>query len=178
MKRKNVHLFLLMVALLLILAACNQLKTVSDIPQTPVQLLEGSDNGKSQEQPVPTNYVPQPDGVDLPRQDVQGAVIVVITPLNLGQPGDTLDFEVQMDTHSVDLNMDLAELASLATDTGIIVSPVKWDAPAGGHHVSGILSFPTSMDDAPLLDGATSLNLTLRDVDVPERTFTWQIPTD
>jgi len=53
------------------------------------------------------------------RTDQQGAVVVEVTPLDLDQPGQTLDFQVSMNTHSVDLSMDLGALATLATDTGL-----------------------------------------------------------
>jgi len=103
-----------------------------------------------------------------------GMVTVVVTPLNLNGPDGTLKFDVTMDTHSVELNMDLATLATLTTDNGLSVSPAAWDAATGsGHHVSGILSFPAAIDGQPLLGGATELTLAMRGVDAPERIFTW-----
>ncbi len=106
--------------------------------------------------------------------DEQGAVSVTVTQLNLNGPGDTLDFAVAMDTHSVELDMDLTQTATLTTDTGLALSPSRWDAPSGGHHVSGTLSFAALADGAAVLDGATQLTLTLRNVDAPERVFTWE----
>jgi hypothetical protein len=108
-------------------------------------------------------------------EDAQGAVIVTVTPLNLDRPGDTIDFEVAMDTHSVDLSMDLAALASLSTDTGVTVTPTLWDAPMGGHHVTGKLSFPVTTGGTSVIDGVQALTLTIRDVDAPQRTFTWEL---
>jgi hypothetical protein len=107
--------------------------------------------------------------------DQQGAVVVEVTPLNLGNPGQTLDFQVSMNTHSVDLSMDLSTLASLATDTGLQVDAISWDGPLGGHHVSGTLSFPATVDSKPLLAGASQLTLTIRSVDSDARVFTWSI---
>lgn len=107
--------------------------------------------------------------------DEQGAVSVAVTPLNVDQGGATLDFEVAMNTHSVDLSMDLAGLATLATDAGQTVAAIAWDAPQGGHHVSGVLSFPAGAEGKDLLAGATQLTLSLRDVDAAERTFTWNL---
>lgn len=63
--------------------------------------------------------------------DEQGAVVVEVTPLNLNAQGNTLDFEVALNTHSVDLGMDLAQLAILTTDAGITLNATKWDAPRG-----------------------------------------------
>ena len=112
---------------------------------------------------------------DLARTDEQGAVTVAVTPLNLSRPGQTLDFEVAMNTHSVDLSMDLAALATLTTDTGRAVQATGWDAPKGGHHASGRLSFPATVGGVSLLKGAKKLTLTLQNVDAPERAFTWDL---
>ena len=112
---------------------------------------------------------------DLTKSDAQGAVTVEITPTNLKNPGDAVIFEVLMDTHSVDLSMDLAQLAVLSTDTGKTVQATLWDAPRGGHHVEGKLSFPSTKDGSDLLDGAKSVTITITNVDAPTRTFTWSI---
>jgi hypothetical protein len=80
-----------------------------------------------------------------------------------------------MNTHSVDLGMDLAALAVLTTDTGRTVQATGWDGPQGGHHVAGKLTFPVSVGDIRVLEGAGTLTLTLRDVQVPERIFVWEI---
>lgn len=135
-------------------------------------------------QPTPTVEQPTLDPsvepvstAGLSRVDEQGAVTVVVEPINLDSPGETLDFEVSMDTHSVDLSMDLTALATLTTNTELTASAVGWDAPRGGHHVSGKLSFPASVNGISLLQGATELILTLRNVDAPERIFKWELPT-
>lgn len=109
--------------------------------------------------------------------DNQGAVAVTITP-RLGQVDDgsnTLVFEVALETHSVDLSMDLAKLTTLQTDTGVTVQAVVWDAPRGGHHVAGTLQFPSVSGGQSVLAGATFFTLIVRDVDAPERKFTWQL---
>ena len=107
--------------------------------------------------------------------DTQGAVEFVVTPLNLASPGATIDFEVSMNTHSVDLGWDLARQSTLTTDEGLAVIGQTW--PVGnGHHYEGILSFPArTTDGKPLLEGATDLRLVIRDTDVPERVFTWEL---
>lgn len=107
--------------------------------------------------------------------DEQGAVSVAVTPRTVDADGTTLDFEVALNTHSVDLSMDLSQLATLTTDTGAQVTASGWNAPQGGHHVSGVLSFPAASDGNSLLAGATTLTLTLANVDAPERTFTWSL---
>jgi hypothetical protein len=109
------------------------------------------------------------------RADDQGAVVFEVTPINLDSPGETLDFEVVMETHSVDLSWDLATLSVLRTDSGQEVQATAW--PIGsGHHYSGTLSFLASAGDGkPILDGASVLTLTIRDTDVQERVFVWDL---
>ena len=107
--------------------------------------------------------------------DEQGAVSVAVTPIDLSQAAATLAFEVTMNTHSVELSMDLAELATLTTDNGRTVSPTLWDAVPGGHHVSGVLTFPAVVEGTAVLEGATDLTLTITGVDSPSRTFTWSL---
>ena len=112
---------------------------------------------------------------DMTRSDGQGAVTVEVKPDNLSNPGNALIFEVSMDTHSVDLSMDLATLATLTTDNGRIVQATGWDAPRGGHHVSGTLSFPANVEGKSILDGAKKLTLTIKDVGAQARVFTWDM---
>jgi hypothetical protein len=112
---------------------------------------------------------------DLTLTDEQGAVVIKVKPLNLSNPGEMLDFDVAMNTHSANLGMDLAALATLTTDNGRSVPAAKWDGPAGGHHVEGTLQFPAATDGTTVLAGATRLTLTIRNVDAPERVFTWAL---
>ena len=121
--------------------------------------------------PISDQAKPSP----LERSDAQGAVTVNVTPLNLEDSGETLDFKVSLETHSVDLSMDLAALATLSTDSGRSVQAIGWDAPRGGHHVEGTLSFPGTADSQSLLEGAAQVTLTIQDLDAPERVFTWEI---
>ncbi len=51
----------------------------------------------------------------------------------------------------------------------------KLTGASGGHHVSGVLSFPTVADGVTLLEGASHLTLTIHNVDAPERSFTWSL---
>ena len=129
-------------------------------------------------QPIQTTQTPlsaQPASQDLIRSDSQGAITIEVKPENLGNPGDTFVFEISLTTHSVDLSMDLAALSTLSTDDGRSVQATLWDAPRGGHHVSGTLSFPSSVDGKKLLAGAKTLTLTIKDVDAPLRVFTWNL---
>jgi hypothetical protein len=120
-----------------------------------------------------SNPLPPEEG--LTRTDDQGAVVVDVTPANLTNPAETIDFEVGMNTHSIDLSMDLVKLATIRTDTGLTAAPLAWDGMLGGHHVSGNLKFPSRVDGKNLLDGASVLILIIQNVDAPERTFSWTI---
>lgn len=147
---------------IVVLAACSA-------AQTPATGQPATDSNA----PPPTAIAGQPEG--LTREDTQGAVTVKVTPLNLENPSVTLDFDVVLDTHSVDLSMDLTQLAVLRTDLGAEVSATVW--PAGtGHHYEATLSFPSqTAAGTSLLDGATTLTLIIKDVDAPERVFEWAL---
>jgi len=112
---------------------------------------------------------------ELARTDEQGAVVFQITPLNLDTAIDTLEFDVAMNTHSIDLGMDLASLSTLSTDTGVAIPAAKWDATPGGHHVDGKLIFPLMTNGKSILDSASKLTLTIVNVDAASRVFEWEL---
>lgn len=158
MKRLNQ---LLLLTLIFTLAACSATAPTSDLASPQPNTISTESDSSSN------------DSATL--SDQQGAVTVEVTSLNLDSATDTLDFDVVMDTHSVDLSMDLASLATLTTDTGITVRATLWDAPLGGHHVAGKLIFPATQDGKSILEGAGTLTLTLVNVDVPSRSFEWDL---
>jgi hypothetical protein len=119
-----------------------------------------------------TDYDQWPEGAML--QDNQGAVVVTVTPLNLNYFESSIYFEVSLDTHSIDLSMNLAELATLVTDTGFEIQANSWDGEIGGHHVRGILAFPSILDGNYLLEDASRINLVVADLDASERVFIWE----
>ncbi len=107
---------------------------------------------------------------DTIRTNSGGAVTFEVEPLNLGSGGSTLDFDVAMNTHSVDLGFDLKSLSVLKTDTGAEIAPSAYQG-GSGHHVTGKLSF-----QANKLVGAKTLMLIIKNVaGVAERTFTWNL---
>ena len=85
-------------------------------------------------------------------------------------------FTVTMDTHSIDLDSyDLSKMVVLKAD-GREALPLKWDAPKGGHHRKGMLTFSDkALDGAPLIGpGTRNLELVIYDVaGIPERAFKW-----
>ena len=124
---------------------------------------------------VPAGIDPFATDSGVARLDEQGAVAVEVTPLDLNGATDRIEFDVAMNTHSVDLSMDLASLSTLRTDTGLTVAAGQWDAPRGGHHVRGKLLFPLDASALPLLHEATRLTLTIIDLDTPVRVFEWEL---
>lgn len=112
---------------------------------------------------------------NLTRTDTQGAVEFTVAPLNLQANATTLEFQVVMDTHSVDLSWDLAAQSVLKTDTGLEVAGSQWTA-GSGHHYENTLVFPAQTKDGnPLLAAAKTLTLTIKNTDVPERSFVWEL---
>ena len=89
-------------------------------------------------------------------------------------------FTIVLDTHAVNLDTyDLGQLATLRTDQGVEAAPITWEAPSGGHHRQGTLTFPlTQLDGSPVLTGDTRLiELSIRDVGgVPETVLKWVLP--
>lgn len=104
------------------------------------------------------------------KTDAQGAVSVEVTPLKMEPLGQT-QFEVSLNTHSVELDDDLSQRAFLYDDKNNVYRPVNWEGSApGGHHRSGILFF------GPVIESAESLELILKDVGgVSLRSFKWSL---
>lgn len=88
-------------------------------------------------------------------------------------------FALEMDTHAVDLDRyNMRQLAILRTDQGQELAATMWNAPMGGHHRSGTLSFPTTFADGTPVIGPNTHKLTLiiRNVaGIPERMFQWTV---
>jgi len=91
----------------------------------------------------------------------------------LAEKTDSVVFDVVMNTHSVNLDgFDLKALSVLRDDQSNVYSPVSWNAPEGGHHRNGKLTFPRPDS---LSQGKTKfIELVIRDVAVKERVLQWQ----
>lgn len=98
----------------------------------------------------------------------EGAVIVKATPKTLASGSEAI-FEVVFDTHSVDLNYDVAGIAQLTDDIGNTYQPVSWTGGKGGHHLEGILTFPD------IAKSAKKITLTIQDIDNKDRIFEWNL---
>ena len=106
-----------------------------------------------------------------------GGVTVEVTPLNLhDMAAESLDFQIVLNTHSVELDQDLAEIAVLLVDD-LEYTASRWDGSSGGHHVSGQLSFGVlKTANQPILADVGSISLVIRDLaGIDERIFTWDL---
>ena len=168
--------FVFPLLMLFLLMACAPSQPATEQPATVASPALGI-TGTPTDDPalLPTLFPNSAGNGELARIDEQGAVVFEVTPLNLDTPADTLEFNIAMNTHSVDLSMDLATLSTLSTDTGTTVEASKWDTVPGGHHVEGTLIFPSAQDGISILEGASKLTLTIVDVDASSRIFEWEL---
>lgn len=69
-----------------------------------------------------------------------------VTPVVKGEGG--IDFDISMNTHSVNLDFVMTEIAAIVVDGGDPVQAVAWKGDAaGGHHRSGTLTFPYELEE-------------------------------
>ena len=102
------------------------------------------------------------------KTDNQANVTVVITPLDLSPQSAVWKFDIGMNTHSVELDQDMTEVAVLVDDQGKEYRPLNWDGPIGGHHREGVLIF-NQITPIP-----KSVELKISDVGSVIRSFIWQ----
>ncbi len=168
-------LILAFVILILVITACSATETPLPANPQPDPASNITPNPTDDPAFLSTLFPNMGGNSDLTRIDQQGAIIVEVTPLNLGTPAESLEFDIVLNTHSVDLGMDLATLATLTNDVGASVPATLWDAPRGGHHVEGKLIFPIARDGKSILEGASKLTLTILNLDASSRAFEWEL---
>lgn len=100
--------------------------------------------------------------------DEKGEVVVEAVPTKLSSKENS-EFTVKFTTHSVDLNYDLKNIASLTDDKGNEYKALSWTGGKGGHHLSGTLIFPR------LLKKASSVTLKISGIDNTDRVFSWDL---
>jgi hypothetical protein len=100
----------------------------------------------------------------------EGGVQITVEPQNISQESLWI-FEITLDTHSVELDQDLLKTSKLVVDEEKTYLPIAWEgSPVGGHHRSGVLSFPVA---AAL---PQTVELQIFDVGgVAKRSFQWEI---
>ena len=110
---------------------------------------------------------------DLTRTSNARAVTVEVTPLNLGQGSGTLDFQVALETHSIDLDYDFASISVLRDDAGNDYRAAAWEGPRGGHHLSGVLRFAGAQQI--MASSPRQLELRIHGVAGMDRSFRWDM---
>jgi len=103
-----------------------------------------------------------------PQTKAMGAVEVEVKPVSIERDKDIV-FELSMNTHSVELNYDYTQIATLTDDSGNSYKPKQWTGGSSGHHLSGQLIF------TPLNGNPKELTLTLDGVDNKVESFSWQL---
>ncbi len=83
-------------------------------------------------------------------------------------PINPSEFQISIDTHSVDLDFDLTEISTLYDNIENNYKPLKWEGSApGGHHRNGVLIFP------PINSNAKSIKLVI--LNSVKREFMWDL---
>lgn len=98
------------------------------------------------------------------------SVSIKVKPMDVGF-NKPVQFKISINTHSGSLDFDLTAISFLEDDKGNSFKPISWKgSPPGGHHRSGMLSFPA------LKTGTKAIKLTIKNVHgVPERIFEWPL---
>ncbi len=104
--------------------------------------------------------------------------VVFMNPLLKSQTdSEQLQFKIALDTHSGDLmQYDLTKQAILRTSAGMIVdSGFIWERGSeSSHHRSGVLTLAVDLNPSPIpTKSGDYLELELRDIGAPSRTFRW-----
>lgn len=161
----------LSIVMLIILSACNSdqtdINTNNDISETPSQgnntVLQLGENSFDNSQKVNNN----------------GNVSVSIKWLGFDENNKKLlMFEVELNTHSVDLsNVSLDKMSVASNDAGVRVdSGMIWEEISdAGHHVSGYLKVPNEQNGRRLVDNSTKyIRIEIKGLaKVSSRVFEW-----
>lgn len=103
-----------------------------------------------------------------PQEKSFGLVDIEITPSHITN-GDPIKFDVSLNTHSIELDYDFKEIATLTDDNRNTYEVKNWDGGSGGHHLRGTLEFED------LKTSASKLSLELSGIDGEDNTYTWQL---
>lgn len=76
------------------------------------------------------------------KTDDQPPVTIKVTPIEIGKDAQAWKFNIVLDTHSVELDQNLIQIATLVDDKENVYTPIVWEGSGpGGHHREGILIF-------------------------------------
>lgn len=101
----------------------------------------------------------------------EGEVEVRVTPESLSEELGFWDFDVVLETHSVELSYNLDKISFLVDGAGKTFRAVSWEGdPPGGHHRTGMLRFER-LSPRPKI-----VKLKMEGVGgVSQRVFSWEL---
>ena len=108
---------------------------------------------------------------NLSSKENEGGNVTVTVTQKVLEIGKNPVFEIEFETHSVDLAFDVTKQSSLVDNKGNIFSQSTWNgSPPGGHHRSGILSFNNSLAQT------NNVELIIKNIaGVTERKYKWNL---
>lgn len=104
----------------------------------------------------------------VPVTKTMGVVEVEAVPTKLS-PGEDGVITLRLNNHSVDLDYDFAEIATISDDLGNVYPISEWTGGKGGHHQSGELKF------GKINPKAKTMRLTLSGIDNTNENFSFSI---
>lgn len=104
------------------------------------------------------------------QQKEENNVTVEVTPKTL-EAGKNPVFDLNFNTHSVDLDFDITKISSVVDNKGNVLNSSVWKGSgSGGHHRSGTLSFNVPLSQIK------SAELIIKNIaGIAERKFRWQL---
>lgn len=105
-----------------------------------------------------------------PQENEGGNVTVTVKPKVL-KVGEKPTFEIEFNTHSVELSFDITQISSIVDEKGNVLNDSAWNGtPVGGHHREGTLIFNTPLPQTKYVE------LIFKNVsEVTERKFRWEL---
>ncbi|GEM_PF-962141 len=103
------------------------------------------------------------------KTDEQENVTVIVSPIDLSPQSQEWKFDISMNTHSVELDQDMAKSAVLIDSQDREFKPLNWDGSIGGHHREGILTFDQITPTPKYIE------LKISDIGTAVRNFTWDL---
>ncbi len=100
------------------------------------------------------------------KTDERGGVTTTITPIDIFSPSSEWKFDIEMNTHSVELEDPMLSTV-LIDNEGKEYKPTSWNGPVEGHHMNGVLTFNQ------IVPTPKSITLKFKNVDDVVRSFTW-----
>ncbi len=102
-------------------------------------------------------------------EDSRGDVSVEVFPLKLSQNLNSNSFQIDLNTHSVDLAYDYKNIITIEDNLGNIYEAQSWEGGSSGHHLEGIVEFGTLNEEVKMI------KMTIKGIDNIDRFFEWEL---